>query len=102
MTDQPDQPKNDDGARIAALEAKVHSLELEKRITVIHNIWGAFDGKDKSVDFLEGVAYTLQNYHPPIAKNAAPSVAEVTSTTKMGKHLGAIDEDAIEVAGSEL
>lgn len=108
MVDESSIPLGDkhvhDNERIAALEAKVCALELEKRITVIHNKWAAFDGTNKSSEFLEGVAYAMNNYKP----EKAVAVAEVTDNTainsaKLGKHVGAIDEDAVlKKGGSDL
>lgn len=85
--------------RIAALEAKVQSLELEKRLTLIHNKWATFDGKDHNSDFLDGVAFCIANYKPDVKGNAI-ACADVTPAAKVGKRVGAIDEDAVKSKGA--
>ena len=89
-----------DQLRIMELEKKVHSMQIDKRITAIKHSWKEFDVQDRSPDFYEGVAYALDN-HQPIKH----SYAEVTPTTQTRKAKApgeAFDEDSIKKGDSEL
>lgn len=100
MSEQPDAQFSE---RIKELEAKVHSLEIEKRITRIHAMNAKFKDTEKSLDFLDGYGQgyeeALKNHSsinstvPQTPKtNVAENIAKHSEAPK-GTPVGPIDED---------
>jgi len=75
------------------LEARIHFLEVEKRVSKIHAKFPKFDGNSKSIDYLDGFVDCLSQMDT-VPKSHAIAETVPKSQTKSGKAIGdVIDED---------
>jgi len=87
------QPEIIDAERFHVLEQKVHGLEVEKRIMVIRMHNATFDGKDKSIDYLEGYMDAVKLNKTDVKQHNV-NVADVVSKASKATRIGlAINED---------
>lgn len=99
--------KEDQTELVKNLEARIHSLEMDKRITKIHSLNPKFVHKEESLDYLDGYAAGLEfgkAQIPQDQKTHAVAQNIPISQAKIGKAIGeVIDEDEIiENGGSDL
>jgi hypothetical protein len=92
--------------RVKELEARVHALEIEKRISKIHTGNSKFKYENQTLDFLDGYAKALEEMPTkPISEPKSHAIAEniPKNQAKIGKPLGeVIDEDELLMEGSDL
>lgn len=96
MSAQPEVKSNAED-KVRELEARIHKMEIEKRLEKIHTRNPKFNAEGKSLDYLDGYAQALADLPESTPKlHSTAETVPAPSIAKHGRNIGEpIDEDEL-------